>query len=134
MSVSLGSAFSFAILAGTSITNTGATTVVGDIGLAPGSSYTGGGTVTQTWSQHINDGIASTAQSDLTTAYNSAAAAVPTSSYSVLDGLTLVPGVYNASSTLTLNTALTLNGPGQMLINLCKIMYSKFFSMFFAEK
>ncbi len=67
----LGQASTFAVLAGSTVTNTGSTTIIGDLGVAPGTAVTGfppgtvtGGTI------HINDGIAQQAQSDLTTAYN----------------------------------------------------------------
>src|SRR5580692_5169157 len=99
MSVSLGSAFDFAILAGTAVTNTGPTTIVGDIGIFPGTSYVDGGTITLTGSTHIEDSTAMLAQTDLATAYTEAATATPTNisnDYTTLglDGITLVPGVY----------------------------------------
>jgi len=115
MSVSLRSAFNFAILAGSSITNTGTTVVNGDIGLYPGTSYTGGGTITLTGSTHITDTIAEIAQADLTAAYIKAAAAIQTDSsnnYTDLSALTLTPGVYKGTSSLSLTGTLTLNGPG----------------------
>ncbi len=72
--VNLRTAKSFAVLAGSTVTNTGPSVITGDLGVSPGIAVTGfppgtiiGGT------QHVNDGVALQAQSDLTTAYNDAA-------------------------------------------------------------
>src|SRR5277367_1830117 len=111
MSVTLNSALTFAILAGTSITNTGTTFVNGDIGLYPGTSYTGSSTVTLKGSTHINDTTAEVAQADLAAAYIAAAAAIPTNpsnNYTDLSGITLTPGVYRGASILSLTGTLTL--------------------------
>jgi len=72
--VPLGVADGFAILASSTITNTGATVIDGDLGLSPGTSVTNfpPGTVIN-GIQRINDATAIQAQSDLTTAYNNAA-------------------------------------------------------------
>jgi hypothetical protein len=68
----LGSAASFSVLAGSTVTNTGPTTMFGDLGLSPGSSVTGAPQVLgQT---HVDDAVAIGAKNDLTTAYNDAAA------------------------------------------------------------
>ena len=74
INVPLGTADSFAVLGGSTVTNTGATHVHGDLGVSPGSAITGfppgivsGGTT------HAGDAAAAQAQSDLTTAYNFAA-------------------------------------------------------------
>lgn len=65
----LNSKSTFATLAGTTITNTGATLLNGDLGLSPGTSVTGFPPGTVTGTQHIANGTAATAQTDLTTLY-----------------------------------------------------------------
>jgi len=111
-SVNLGTAKSFAVLAGTTITNTGATTIKGDVGLDPGTAVTGFTTVTLDGTQHLADAVALKAKNDLVTAYNDAAGATPVNNVPTeLGGTTLKPGVY-ASDTLELTGALTLDGKG----------------------
>ena len=69
--VGLGSAASFSVLGGSTVTNTGPTTMFGDLGLSPGSSVTGAPHVLgQT---HVDDAVAIGAKNALTTAYNDAA-------------------------------------------------------------
>ena len=100
--VTLGTAGNFSALASSTVTNTGPTTIVGEVGVSPGTAVTGfppgtvsGGTI------HANDGPAGTAQGDLTTAYNDAAGrTVPTVVAGDLGGLTLPPGLYKSTSTL----------------------------------
>lgn len=77
--VGLGTATSFAILAGQTVTNTGPSIISGDLGVSPGSAVTGfpPGTVIN-GTQHVADAVALQAQSDLTTAYNDAAGRPPT--------------------------------------------------------
>src|ERR1700674_5579459 len=66
----LGTAGSFSVLGGQSVTNTGPTTLSGDIGVCPGTSITGLGSITLTGAVHNNDSPACTAQNDATTAFN----------------------------------------------------------------
>ncbi len=110
--VGLGSAAPFSVLAGSTVTNTGPTTMFGDLGLAPGSSVTGAPHVLgQTY---IDDAVATEAKSSLTTAYNEAASR-PTngSAGTQLAGREFSPGVYNASSSLLLSSGnVTLNAEG----------------------
>ena len=111
-SVNLGTAKSFAVLAGTTITNTGATTITGDVGLDPGSAATGFATVTLDGAKHLADAVALKAEDDLVTAYNDAAGATPVNKVATeLGGTTLKPGVYG-SDTLGLTGTLTLDGGG----------------------
>ena len=111
----LGSADSFAVLAGSTVTNTGNTTINGDIGVWAGTAYTGYGTVTQTGSQHLDDAVAQTAQGDLTTAYNGLAG-MPVNTVLTgqnLAGLILTPGVYKYSSDALLSGTLLLDAQGK---------------------
>ncbi len=113
-SVALGSAAGFAVLGGSTVTNTGSSVISGDLGVSPGTAVTGfppgkltGGTM------HVNDGVAAQAQRDLTTAYNDARGRSSTSTISAdLAGSTLTPGVYTSATPLGLNGDLTLDGQG----------------------
>ena len=107
--IGLGTASTFAVLAGSTATNTGPTTINGDVGVSPGTALTGFTTATVTGTQHAADSIADQAQLDLTTAYNTAAGLSPTASVTAdLGGQTLAPGVY-AGPTLGLTGTLTLD-------------------------
>jgi hypothetical protein len=110
--VGLGSAASFSVLAGSTVTNTGPTTMFGDLGLSPGSSVTG---APQVLGQiHVDDAVAIGAKNDLTTAYDSAAARPSDGSAGTdLAGQTFLPGVRSASSSLLLSSgAVTLDAKG----------------------
>ncbi|MGZ8562179.1 MAG: ice-binding family protein [Candidatus Limnocylindria bacterium] len=111
--VGLGTAGTFAVLAGTGITNTGATTIVGDVGSHPTASMTGFGTVVLTGTNHGGDAVTQGAKADLTAAYGVAAGATPVTVVAggTLGGKTLVGGVYSANGvTLDLTGTLTLDG------------------------
>jgi len=110
--VNLGTADNFAILAGSTITNTGASTVTGDMGLDPGTSITGFPPATLIGTQYINNATSAQAQLDLTTAYNNAAGQGCTQDLTGqnLGGLTLTPGVYCFDTSAQLTGTLTLNG------------------------
>lgn len=109
----LGTATSFGVLAGSAVTNTGPTTITGDLGLSPGSSVTGFPPGAVNGATHVDDAVAVTAKTDLATAYTNAAGQPCTSTLTGdLGGRTLVPGVYCFTSSAQLTGTLTLNGGG----------------------
>ncbi len=111
--VPLASAGSFAILAGAGITNTGPTTVTGDVGTFPTTTVVGSASLTINGTNHAGDSVTQQAKTDLVAAYTNAAAQGPTSPIAAdLGGQTLSPGVYNSASSIGLTGALTLNGGG----------------------
>ena len=120
--VELGKTSSFAVLAGTTITNTGPTTISGslpgggDIGLHDGTAFTGQADVTMTDGQaYLSDdaGVALDAKNALIVAYDDAAGRTPfTPIPSELGGKTLVPGVYRSNTGFKITGTLTLDAQG----------------------
>lgn len=111
--VNLRTADAFAILAGSEITNTGPSTINGDLGLSPGSAVSGFPPATLNGTAHITDAVASIAQNDLTTAYNDTAGRGPVTAIPAdIGGLTLTGGVYGQASALGLTGAVTLDAQG----------------------
>ena len=109
----LGTAESFAVLAGTTVTNTGPSTIQGNLGLSPGTAVTGVGPGVVTGTQYTGDAIALKAQADLTIAYEDAATRAPARpAPAELGGLTLTPGVYDHPASLRLTGKLTLDAQG----------------------
>lgn len=114
--VPLAGTSDLAILAGSGITNTGATNVTGDIGLSPGTSIGGFPPGILVGTQHINDAIAIQAKLDLTTAYNNAAGRTSTDIVTLsgnIGGLILTPGLYKSTSSLAISSGdLTFDAMG----------------------
>jgi hypothetical protein len=114
--VSLGSASTFAILAGSGITNTGATTQVnGDVGTSPTGTVTGLPPAQVNGTIHAADAIAAQAKIDLLAAYNDVVSRSVGSQTlpGNLGGLTFTPGLYtNSSSVLITGGNLTLDAQG----------------------
>lgn len=113
--VALQSADSFAILAGSTVTSTGATSVTGNLGVSPGTAVTGFPPATLTGTQHAGNATAAQAIADLTTAYNDAAGRTlcPVTVAGNLGGQTLAPGLYKSTSSLEITSGdLTLDAQG----------------------
>lgn len=110
----LGSAVSYAVIAGSTVTNTGPTIINGDLGVSPGSAITGFPPGIVNGVIHANDSQAAQAKSDLLAAQIDAATRLggqllPTD----VSGMTFTPGLYRNNTSLTLLTgAVTLDAQG----------------------
>ncbi len=122
--VGLGTAGAYAVLAGSGMTNTGVSTITGDIGSSPTHSQTGfapcpaADCVALTGTDHDvadpNDAQTQQAKVDLTTAYGDAfgrTGGTPVVGPLGL-GATLVPGVYTSATDIFVGGDLTLDGGG----------------------
>jgi type VI secretion system secreted protein VgrG len=107
----LASAQDFAVLGASTVTNTGPTTLQGDLAVSPGTSVTGVGSITLNGTLHVATAVAAQAQDDARDAYNTLLAAASTVDLSGVDlGMQmLMPGVYFFSSSAQLTGALTLD-------------------------
>jgi len=125
--VPLGTASTFAVLGGETVTNAGLSVITGDLGVSPGTAITGfrdtinniQGPGTVTYGLGIVEGtiyaggpVAAQAHMDAIIAYNYLMAQTPTTQYSdivnELGGLTLKPGIYNYPSSAELSAGQTL--------------------------
>jgi hypothetical protein len=115
--VPLATAANYAVLGGSTVTNTGPTTLNGSLGLSPGTAITGfpPGQVVPPGVTDATNAAAAQAQSDLTAAYVDAAGRpIDATTTADLANLTLQGGVYAGPSkgALSLTGPLTLDGAG----------------------
>lgn len=113
--VNLRSAADFAVLAGSTVTNTGPTIVIGDLGVSPGTAVTGFLPGKVVGRQYLGVTTSAKAEADLTVAYNDAAGRTlcPVSVAGNLGGMTLPPGLYKSTSSLAISSGdLTLDAKG----------------------
>jgi ice-binding like protein len=113
--VNLGTASTYGILAGSTVTCAGAPgTVNADVGISPGAALTGFPPCTITGSTHLADAPAAQAQVDLTAAYNTLAG-LPCGTIvgtANIGGTTRAAGVYCSASSILVTGDLTLDGGG----------------------
>lgn len=109
--IGLGTAKTYSVLAGSTVTNTGPSVLDGDVGVSPGTAVVGltrrqvGGTI------HRGDAAALKAKDDLVTAYDDAAGRVSNAQLAVeLGGKKLIGGVYNVTTEAQITGTLTLDG------------------------
>jgi hypothetical protein len=105
--ISLAGSANLAILGGSAISSTGATSITGDMGLSPGTSVGGFPPGNLVGTLHVNDGIANQAKLDLTAAYNDAAGRTCTDIVTLsgnIGGMTLTPGLYKSTSSLAVSS------------------------------
>jgi len=112
--VPLGSDATYAVLAASMVTNAGATTITGNLGVSPGTTVVGFGPGSGTVAGgaiHAGDPSAAQAQLDLTTAYNNAAGRVnPNAVPADIGGTVVAPGLYKAPVSLAITGNVTLDG------------------------
>jgi hypothetical protein len=109
----------FGVLAGSTVTNSGPTVVIGNLGVSPGTAITGfagiapGGPGVVSGTINSANGLAAQAQTELTAAYNAAAGAASTGVASAdLGGQTLFAGVYTNATSIGITGTLTLDAQG----------------------
>lgn len=111
--ISLGTAGSYGILAESGISNSGTTTIAGNQGSSPVSTYSGFSKVTTSGSTHLGDSAAAQAQVDARLAYkNLVSIPSPLLNSSDLGGQVLVPGTYTTTSDIGVTGVLTLDAGG----------------------
>ena len=110
--VLLGTAEPFAVLSGSAFTNTGTTTIAGDIG-ASNPSMVGTSSIVLTGTNHGNDGVTANANAALTNARVTAAGQGPGDIISTdLAGQTLTPGIYTSDP-----SSLSIAGPLPLILD-----------------
>jgi len=105
-----GEADDFVLLAYSTVTNEGNSTIRGDIGVSPLASVVGFPPGIVNGTIHAADAAAAQAQIDLTAAYTDAAARTPYITETTLGGLNLPPGIYHSDGALSLTGVLTVTG------------------------
>lgn len=110
MPVNLGTASGFSLLAGSTITNIGTTSIAGNVGLHPGTAFSGQDTAVVGGTIHLADAVALQAKNDFFAAYTEVSNRAGNGIGAELGGSTMTPGVYSASTNIQITGTLTLDG------------------------
>ena len=110
----LGTAATYGILAGSTVTCVTGGTINADVGVSPGSTTTGFPPCVITGTTNLANAASAQAQADLTTAYDYLVARPCGTVVTPADigGRTLAPGVYCVASSLGVTGTVTLDGGG----------------------
>lgn len=114
--IDLGSASTFGVLAGSTITSTGNTVVYGDLGISPGSALVGFPPGIVHGTTNLSNATALQAKADLSLAYADATSRTnqPVLLGAEIGGLVLTQGLYKVAASLAITTGdLTLDGLGE---------------------
>jgi len=108
----LKSAANFAVLSATTVTSAASTSVVGSVGVSPGTAITGV-IILSNGSLEPGTPVAAAAQTDLQAAYNDLVA-LPLGAVMAgeIGGLTLTPGIYKFATSCNIGSDLILDGQG----------------------
>jgi hypothetical protein len=102
--VNLGTAGTYGVLAGSTVTNTGPTIINGDLGVSPGTAITGFPPGTFTGVEHAGDAVAAKAKADLLAAYTDISTRLKANALAGdVSGLTFSPGLYSNSTSVILD-------------------------------
>lgn len=112
--IDLGSASTYAVLAGSTVTNAGPTIINGDLGVSPGTAVTGFPPGTVNGAIHAGDAAAAQAKTDLLAAQLDASGRLGGLVLAGdLSGLTFTPGLYKNSTSVMLSSGnVTLDAQG----------------------
>ncbi len=112
--INFGAASTYAVLAGSTVTNAGPTVLNGDLGVFPGTAITGFPPGLVNGGTHGGDATAAQAKADLLTAQNDAAGRLGAVTLpGDLSGLTFTPGLYKNSTSVMLSAgSMTLDARG----------------------
>jgi len=109
----LGRASNFVILGATTITNTGKSVIIGDLGLYPGTSVLGFPPGVVIGNKHIADTDSFNAKIDANAASVCLLDLTPTSTLGAdIGGMIITPGIYDVGSSLEINGNVVLDGEG----------------------
>jgi len=115
MQPNIGTASNFAVLGSSTVTNTGSTFLVGNLGVSPGTAITGFPPGAVVGTIYSAGPVAARAHADAATAYGALSSAKCTTNepaVAKIGGQTLRPGVYCFPTSAAITGTLTLSGSG----------------------
>ncbi|MCC9135909.1 ice-binding family protein [Pontibacter silvestris] len=113
--INLNRATSYAVLGSTKVVNTGATGIIGDLGISPGETLDDSGTLNVTGAKAVGNNAAANAQKDALAVYDALSLRGAKAFGNVLGGnVAISPGVYKINGNAQLESSLALDGKGDV--------------------